>query len=184
MRALSTGYPIEDGIPKVPSSVVMKLYIPTDTFFSGTQNTQSRIHKFGIQFEIVKATLEKPAKPNFQLKYLDTILLYGPDGIPVTGRNTAGKCLHLNINLYAGLDADATGHLTYKGFPDLPVATYTGDGFGNEGAGGKRISIDAEGLVLGDDGTFWISDEYGKCLLQIQLTNIFPDRNRTIHLSV
>ena len=41
------------------------------------------------------------------------------------------------------------------------MATYTGDGFGNTGPGGKRISIDAEGLVLGNDGSFWISDEYG-----------------------
>jgi hypothetical protein len=52
--------------------------------------------------------------------------------------------------------------LTFEGFPDLPVATYTGDGFGNSGSGGKRISIDAEGLVLGEDGSFWVSDEYGK----------------------
>jgi hypothetical protein len=52
----------------------------------GTQNTQSRIHKFSITLDIVKATVEKPAKPNFQLKYLDTILLSGPDGTPTTGR--------------------------------------------------------------------------------------------------
>jgi hypothetical protein len=72
----------------------------------GTQNTQSRIHKFAVSLDIVAATLEKPAQPNFQIKYLDTILLAGPDGTPVTG-----------------LDADPMGHLSYKGFPDLPVAT-------------------------------------------------------------
>jgi hypothetical protein len=72
----------------------------------GTQNTQSRIHKFAVSLDIVAATLEKPAAPNFQIKYLDTILLAGPDGTPVTG-----------------LDADPTGHLSYTGFPDLPVAT-------------------------------------------------------------
>ncbi|KAF1953569.1 hypothetical protein CC80DRAFT_419712 [Byssothecium circinans] len=110
----------------------------------GTQNTQSRIHKFSISFDVVSATLQKPASPNFQLQYLDTILLTGPDGTPTTG-----------------LDADATGHLSFDGFPDLPVATYTGDGFGGNGTGGKRISIDTEGLVLGEDNTFWISDEYG-----------------------
>lgn len=97
----------------------------------------------------MKATVEKPVKPNFQIKYLDTILLSGPDGTPTTG-----------------LDADATGHLSFEGFPDLPVATYTGDGFGNEGPGGKRISIDAEGLVLGDDDSFWVSDEYGPYIYQ------------------
>ena len=115
----------------------------------GTQNTQSRIHKFSISFEIVTATKEKPASPNFHLKYLDTLLLTGPDGNPTTG-----------------LDADPTGHASYPGFPDLPVATYTGDGFGGAGPGGKRISIDTEGLVLGADGSFWISDEYGPYIYQ------------------
>ncbi|KAL1591907.1 hypothetical protein SLS60_011499 [Paraconiothyrium brasiliense] len=115
----------------------------------GTQNTQSRIHKFSISFEIVTATKEKPAPPNFHITYLDTLLLTGPDGKPTTG-----------------LDADPTGHGSYSGFPDLPVATYIGDGFGGAGPGGKRIAIDTEGLVLGDDGTFWISDEYGPYIYQ------------------
>jgi hypothetical protein len=52
---------------------------------NGTQNTQSRIHKFSISFQIVEATLEEPAAPNFNLTYLDTILLSGPDGTPATG---------------------------------------------------------------------------------------------------
>jgi hypothetical protein len=70
--------------------------------------------------------------------------LTGPDGKPTTG-----------------LDADATGNASYPGFPPLPAATYTGDGFGGSGKGDKRISIDAEGLVLANDGGFWVSDEYG-----------------------
>ncbi|KAL5375694.1 hypothetical protein DPSP01_011050 [Paraphaeosphaeria sporulosa] len=116
----------------------------------GTQNTQSRLHKFSVSFDIVAtATKEKPASPNFHLKYLDTVLLTGPDGVPTTG-----------------LDADPTGHASYPGFPDLPVATFTGDGFGGAGPGGKRIAIDSEGLVLGDDGSFWISDEYGPYIYQ------------------
>ena len=68
----------------------------------------------------------------------------GPDGTPATG-----------------LDPDATGFVTYPGFPILPVATYDGDGFGGPGPGGKRIAIDSEGLVLDKDGSFWVSDEYG-----------------------
>lgn len=70
----------------------------------GTQNTQSRIHKFSFDFEIVDATVEKPASPNFKLTYLDTVLLTGPDGTPLTG-------------------LDPTGNITYKGFPSLPLAT-------------------------------------------------------------
>ncbi|EDN94299.1 hypothetical protein SS1G_10172 [Sclerotinia sclerotiorum 1980 UF-70] len=49
----------------------------------------------------------------------------------------------------------------YDGFPDLPVATYTGDGFGNDGTGGRRIPVDSEGLALDGSGGFWVSDEYG-----------------------
>ena len=88
--------------------------------------------------------MANPSPPNLQINYLDTILLYGPDGTPTTG-----------------LDADVTGYITYPGFPILPVATYTGDGFGGPGPGGKSIPIDGEGLVLASDGGFWISDEYG-----------------------
>lgn len=111
----------------------------------GTVNTQTRIHKFGITLQLVpNATVGSPSGPNVQIKYLDTLLLTGPDGTPCTG-----------------LDPDAVGHASFKGFPDLPIATYTGDGFGGAGKGGKRIPIDGEGLVLGDDGSFWVSDEYG-----------------------
>lgn len=77
------------------------------------------------------------------------MLFTGPDKTPVTG-----------------LDADATGSITYPGFPILPVATYVGNGFGGPGPGGRRIAIDSEGLVLGDDGTFWVSDEYGPYIYQ------------------
>lgn len=53
----------------------------------GTQNTQSRLHKFSVSFNAVTATKEKPASPNFHLNYLDTLLLTGPDGKPTTGMN-------------------------------------------------------------------------------------------------
>lgn len=71
----------------------------------GTQNTQSRIHKFSVDFAVVdNATVANPAAPNFKLTYLDTLLLTGPDGTPLTG-------------------LDPTGKISYKGFPDLPLAT-------------------------------------------------------------
>ena len=116
----------------------------------GTVNTQTRIHTFSISLQIVpNATVASPSAPNFKLTYVDTLLLSGPDGTPCTG-----------------LDSDAVGHASFRGFPDLPIATYTGDGFGGAGPGGKRIPIDGEGLVLGSDGSFWVSDEYGPYVYQ------------------
>jgi hypothetical protein len=70
----------------------------------GTQNTQSRIHKFSFQFEVVRnASVERPAGQNFKLEYLDTVLLTGPDGKPLTG-------------------LDPTTTVEYEGFPELPLA--------------------------------------------------------------
>ena len=43
----------------------------------------------------------------------------------------------------------------------LPSAIYTGDGFGGSGNGGSRPSLDSEGITIMDDGTMYISDEYG-----------------------
>ncbi|RDW82050.1 hypothetical protein BP6252_03162 [Coleophoma cylindrospora] len=111
----------------------------------GTTNYQPRVHKFDILFTPQPdATVANPSGNNLIFTYKESIRFYGPDGTPCTG-----------------LDADATGHLSYPGFPDLPVATYIGDGFGNPGPGGKRISVDAEALVLNPDGSFWVGDEYG-----------------------
>lgn len=56
----------------------------------GTQNTQTRIHKFQISLDIVSATLQKPASPNLKITYLDTILLEGPDGTRCTGTTHPG----------------------------------------------------------------------------------------------
>jgi hypothetical protein len=111
----------------------------------GTLNYQPRVHKFDILFTPQpNATVADPSGNNLFFTYKETILFYGPDGTPTTG-----------------LDADGTGHLSYPGFPDLPVATYQGDGFGNPGPEHKRIPIDSEGIFLNTDGSFWISDEYG-----------------------
>ncbi|KAI0969521.1 esterase-like activity of phytase-domain-containing protein [Xylaria arbuscula] len=111
----------------------------------GTLNYNPRVHKFSISFTPQpNATISNPSAPNLQFHYIDTILFSGPDGTPCTG-----------------LDGDATGHLSYPGFPDLPIATYEGDGFGSDGPGGTRIPVDSEGLHVNDDGTFWVSDEYG-----------------------
>ncbi|KIW49794.1 hypothetical protein PV05_11440 [Exophiala xenobiotica] len=112
----------------------------------GTLNYQPRVHKFKITFKPnYTSTVKSPSSPNLQLQYLDTIRFTDPSGEPMTG-----------------LDPDAHGpYLTYPGFPELPSATYTGDGFGLNGTGGRRVSLDSEGIVLMEDGSFWISDEYG-----------------------
>ncbi|KAJ5766929.1 uncharacterized protein N7511_004545 [Penicillium nucicola] len=113
---------------------------------NGTLNFQSRIHKFTITLKLApQASPNNPSPPNIKLTYLDTILLTDPTGAPTTG-----------------LDADIIGHARFPGFPPLPVSTYTGNGYGGAGPGGKRVSLDTEGLVLdARDGGFWISDEYG-----------------------
>lgn len=111
----------------------------------GTLNFQPRVHKFNVLFTPAPgASVQQPSAPNLQLRYEDSVGFSGPDGAPCTG-----------------LDADAAGHLTYSGFPDLPAATYTGDGFGGDGPGGKRVTVDCEGLYVNEDGSFWVSDEYG-----------------------
>ena len=74
----------------------------------GTLNFQPRVHKFDILFTPnPEATVENPSAKNLFFTYKETIRFYGPDGTPCTG-----------------LDGDATGHLSYPGFPDLPVSTY------------------------------------------------------------
>jgi hypothetical protein len=144
----------------------------------GTINYVPRIQKFLITFTPKPAaTVANPSSTNIQFTYLDTILLRGPDGTPATG-----------------LDTDANGVAKFPGFPDLPVATYAGDGFGGAGPGGSAISIDAEGLVLSKDGEFWISDEYGPYIYQFNAAGlmigairppdaILPLRNGTVSFS-
>lgn len=65
----------------------------------------------------------------------ETTLLTDPAGLPLTG-----------------LDPTVSGGATLAGFPRLPQA-YT-----------SRLSLDAEGLALLPDGSFFVSDEYGPYL--------------------
>jgi hypothetical protein len=109
-----------------------------------------------------------PSPPNLIFSYEDTIRFSGPDGTPCTG-----------------LDADVTGYLSYPGFPDLPVATYTGDGFGGDGPGGQRIPVDCEGLVVNADGSFWISDEYGPYVCEyLVVCCIVPCWDDEMHIQI
>ncbi|KIX06444.1 uncharacterized protein Z518_04420 [Rhinocladiella mackenziei CBS 650.93] len=141
----------------------------------GTLNFQPRIHKFRVTFTPdYTSTAEAPSAPNVQLKYLDTIGLTDPTGVPLSG-----------------LDPDGHGpYLTFSGFPELPSATYDGDGFGLDGPGGRRVSLDAEGIVLAPDSSFWISDEYGPYIYHFSRTGrmlsairpppaVIPQRNGT-----
>jgi hypothetical protein len=105
----------------------------------GTTAYQPRLHKFEIAFSPVS---KYPSGKNLQFNYKDTILFSDPAGQPVSG-------------------LDPTTTLTFKGLPAaVPAATFPGDGFGGSGLGGTRMCLDAEGLVIDNDG-FWISDEYG-----------------------
>ncbi|KAF8858908.1 hypothetical protein BDZ45DRAFT_714291 [Acephala macrosclerotiorum] len=83
-----------------------------------------RVHKFDTLFTLEpNATFASPSRNNLIFTYKETVRFFGPDGTP-----------------YTGLDADGTGHISFPGFPDLPVATY-------------------QGIVLNPNGSFWISDE-------------------------
>ena len=117
----------------------------------GTLNFQNRVHKIGLKLTLKpSASTEHPSDQNLELTYLDTVLFTDPQGAPTTG-----------------IDADAQGpYLSFAGFPGLPAAHYDGNGFGGAGPGGHRVAIDSEGIVLGPDGTFWISDEYGPYIYQ------------------
>lgn len=113
----------------------------------GTLNYQNRVHKIEITLTLNDtATVANPSGPNLKLQYLDSILFTDPNGTPTSG-----------------LDANVRGpYLNFPGIPfDLPSVNYTGDGFGGTGNGGHRVVVDSEGLFLGHDGTFYVSDEYG-----------------------
>jgi len=130
----------------------------------GTLNFQPRVHKFDLLFTPNSAaTAANPGANNLHLYYKQTIRFFGPDGTPCTG-----------------LDPDGNGFLSFPGFPDLPVATYKGDGFGGAGSGGKRISVDAEGLVLNPDGSFWVSDEYGPYIYRFNAAGIMISAIRPV----
>ena len=114
---------------------------------NGTLNFQNRVQKIEITFMPNEtATVANPSGPNIDLKYLDTILFTDPSGDPTSG-----------------LDASIRG--PYKKFPSIPFGLpsvhYTGNGFGGNGTGGFRVTVDSEGIFLGHDGSLWVSDEYG-----------------------
>jgi hypothetical protein len=121
---------------------------------NGTNAFVSRVHKFSITLTpVTGGSADQPLGPNLKLTYEDTVLFKDP-----TGAYTSG------------LDADQNGRLQLSGFPALPIATYPGDGFGGIGAGGTAVSIDAEGLVVDKDGSFWVSDEYGPYVYRFDKT--------------
>ncbi|KAI5791922.1 3-phytase [Geopyxis carbonaria] len=126
-----------------------KLYVLPDRGWNteGTTAYQPRLHVFDITFAPTKSY---PSGENLVYTYKDTILFTDPAG-----------------NAACGLDPTTT--LTFSGHGALPAAAYTGDGFGNAGAGGTCVSLDTEGLVV-KDGSFWISDEYGPFLYHFSST--------------
>ena len=144
----------------------------------GTLNYQPRVHKFGITFREVEASVDGPAPPNLHLEYLDSVRFTDPKGEPVTG-----------------LDPDFTGpYLQFQRTGEVPSASYEGDGFGGDGPGGRRVSGDTEGLVLNKDGSFWISDEYGAYIYHFSPTGkmmnaiappdaVLPRRNGSVSFS-
>ena len=111
----------------------------------GTVNYQPRIHKFGILFTPNPlANVWNPSPPNLAINYEDTILLTDNERVPLTSLDPTD------------VQKDSVG------LPNHPEVTVEGDGFGGSGPGGKRLPIDAEGLVLiPGGGGFYISEQYG-----------------------
>lgn len=119
----------------------------------GTLNYNGRRHKFQVTLiPDNAATVAKPSGNNIIVTYLDTVFYTDPSG-----------------NYTTGLDADMTGHISFNatGFSDTPGTHYTGNGFGGAGSGGVRIPTDTEGLIVNTDGTYWVSDEYGPYIYQM-----------------
>ncbi|KAJ8103189.1 esterase-like activity of phytase-domain-containing protein [Lipomyces tetrasporus] len=110
----------------------------------GTTNFEPRVYKYHIDFQPAPGG---SFSPNIQWTLEDTIILTDPFGNPLTG-----------------FDCDTT--LEFPGFPDIPAATFEGDGWGEMGgmASSVRVCLDPESINLvngkGEDG-FWITDEYG-----------------------
>lgn len=102
------------------------------------------------------ATVENPSGPNLRITYLDSILLRDPLGEFMTGLDADASGPYLNYSRVPG----------YPEFPEVPSTNFTGDGYGGSGKGGFRMSLDSESLVLGDNGSFWIGDEYGPYIYQ------------------
>jgi hypothetical protein len=136
----------------------------SDRNTEGTLNYQPRLHKFTVTFDpYAKKTNVSSSNPvsNLVFSYEDTILFTDPSGKPLTG-------------------IDPTGVLNFTGLPSVPAATYTGDGFGagSSEEGDTRVCLDAEGLVLNEDGSFWISDEYGPFVCTYHLIYSFLTMTR------
>lgn len=117
----------------------------------GTLNYQPRVHKFQIVFD----PNQQGPNSNLVLNYLDSIQFFADTNEDLPFR---------------GLDPDVLPpYLSTSDGTTLPSATYEGDGFGGDGPGGTRPSLDSEGLVLMPDGTMYVSDEYGDYIYHFTL---------------
>ncbi|KDQ11358.1 hypothetical protein BOTBODRAFT_189903 [Botryobasidium botryosum FD-172 SS1] len=91
------------------------------------------------------------AKKTFALTYRSTLLYYDRGRVPTSGLDGLG------VRPKTGSD------------PEIPIPS----------ASYSHLSLDAEGLVLNADGTFWVSDEYGPYIYKLSadgdlLTTIQP----------
>lgn len=103
---------------------------------SGTANYRARLNRLTVVFKPVDDPGVMPVEARqrtLELMLADTMLLSDAAGMPLTGLDPTVD----GIRAAAG------------GFPAMPQAT-TG-----------AVSLDSEAVVLMNDGTFFISDEYG-----------------------
>ncbi|KAJ6009231.1 hypothetical protein N7522_004247 [Penicillium canescens] len=127
----------------VPSNATDKYGDTIGGIGSSIAIDQSSWHKTGL--DSTQRNLQTPISPKYQPK----IPRHNPPNRPNRRPNNRPRRRHNRTRKLPRL-------------PPLPASTYSGNGYGGPGPGGKRVSIDTEGLALDThDGGFWISDEYG-----------------------
>ncbi|KAI0371998.1 hypothetical protein BV20DRAFT_135428 [Pilatotrama ljubarskyi] len=108
----------------------------------GTIDYQARLHQIDFVLSPYYDADDLPfedALQTFQLSYRDTLLYTERESQKTTGLDALG--------VRPGQPLERL--LTIED-PPLPIAPFNG-----------HLAVDAEGLALNADGTFWVSDEYG-----------------------
>jgi hypothetical protein len=117
-----------------------------------------RTYDFSISIETIDYQARRHALPFTLTPYTKSSKLSFKDAQKTLVFGYSGTTLYSDKSHVktSGLDPAAI----LAGTPDLPIANATYN----------HLSVDAEGLVLNADGTFWTSDEYGPYIYKFSAT--------------